>query len=266
MKLRRKIEKKLSDLYYTYIPPLLNFRKESKVECPCCGWEGIEFLPNGVEIRKNARCPKCDSLERHRMYFLYLKNKIPNDQSISVLHFAPERIITRLFKSHSNVEYLSADIDPSKAMRKEDITETSFADDAFDIIFCSHVLEHITDDHKAMKELFRILKPDGFAILLVPIKEKFNGRIIDQTFEDFSVTQPAERERVFGQSDHVRVYGRDYKDRLEKAGFRVAIEKFVESLPPELVERYALLPQHPSASETDGWIYCCTKNFQTHSM
>jgi len=180
-------------------------------------------------------------------------------QKIKALHFAPERILTRLFQSYPNIEYISADIDPQKAMRKEDITATSFPDSMFDLIFCSHVLEHIEDDNKAMKELVRILKPDGFAILLVPIKDSFHGRVIEKTFEDFSVTSPEEREKVFGQRDHVRIYGRDFKERLEKAGFRVTIDKFIQSLPEELVKKYALLPQHESASETDGWIYNCSK-------
>lgn len=259
MKLHEKIVKKLNDLYYTYIPNLFSAREDIKVECPCCGWRGIEFLPNGVDVRKNARCPNCDSLERHRMYFLYLKNKIPSDKHFKVLHFAPERILTRLFRSYPNIDYISADINPKKAMRKEDITGTSFADNSFDLIFCSHVLEHIEDDNKAMRELRRILKPEGVAILLVPIKDTFNGKIIHETFEDFSITAPDEREKVFGQSDHVRIYGRDYKDRLEHAGFQVTIDKFIESLPQELITRYALLPQHHTASETDGWIYYCTK-------
>ncbi len=260
MKLEKKIIKKINDLYHTYAPSVLASEKDIQVECPCCGWRGIEFLPNGVEIRKNARCPKCDSLERHRMYYLYLKNNIPTSKNLKVLHFAPERILTRLFKSYPNVDYLSADIVPGKAMCKEDIKGTTFPDSSFDIIFCSHVLEHIEDDQKAMRELLRILKPDGFAILLVPIKENFNGKIIDETFEDFSITSPSEREKVFGQSDHVRIYGRDYKVRLERAGFHVTIDKFIDKLPQETVKRFALLPQHTTASETDGWIYACTKS------
>jgi len=143
-----------------------------------------------------------------------------------------------------NVTYLSADINPKNAMVKEDITQTSFNDDAFDIIFCSHVLEHIEDDRKAMKELFRILKPGGFAILQVPIKDT------KETFEDFSVTDPKERENLFGQHDHVRLYGRDYKDRLQKAGFHATVDKFVEKLDPAIIKKYAL-PQES--------IYFCTK-------
>ena len=259
MNLQQKVRKKINDLYHTYIPTAFSSGENVGVECPCCGWRGKAFLPNGVEVRPNARCPKCDSLERHRLYYLYLKKQIPEGKALKILHFAPERILTRLFRSYPNVEYLSADIDPQKAMSREDITATSFADNSFDIIFCSHVLEHIEEDHKAMTELRRILKADGFAVLIVPIKDTFNGRVIERTFEDFTIKSPAEREKVFGQADHVRIYGRDYKDRLEKAGFHVRIDKFTEMLPAEQIKRYALLPQHSSASETDGWIYYCTK-------
>lgn len=219
----------------------------------------MEFLPNGIEIRKNARCPHCNSLERHRLYFLYLKKTIETGKRITVLHFAPEKILTGLFRSYKNIDYLSVDIDPTKAMQKEDIVKTSFSDNTFDLIFCSHVLEHIPDDHKAMTELRRILKPDGTAILLVPIKDEYKGRIISKTFEDFSIVDPKEREKIFGQHDHVRIYGRDYKERLEKAGFKVEIDRFIDSLPPEIVNRYALVPQDVTCNETDGWVYCCKK-------
>lgn len=259
MKFQKKVAKKINDLYHTYIPPLLQGSKNG-VECPCCAWKGKKFLPNGVDVRMNARCPKCDSLERHRLYYLYLKKNIPTDRQLKVLHFAPERILTKLFKSYRNISYLSADIDPQKAMCREDITDISFPENSFDIIFCSHVLEHIEDDQKAMRELARVLKPDGFAVLLVPIKDIFNGRRIETTYEDFTIKDPHEREKAFGQKDHVRVYGRDFKDRLETAGFSVSIDKFVNNLPAEVVSRHSLVPQHPSASETDGWIYVCTKH------
>ncbi len=254
----RKLQKKINDVGYTYLPLLLSPSK-LKVECPFCGWKGPSFLPNGVEVRENARCPKCDSLERHRLYYLYLKNIIPPDRDMAVLHFAPEKILTSLFNSFPNVSYLSADIEPGKAMVVEDITQTSFEDNSFDLIFCSHVLEHIPDDHKAMVELVRILKPDGFAILQVPIKSFFNGRVIDKTYEDFTITDPIEREKAFGQRDHVRVYGKDFKDRLETAGFEVKLVRYADDLHEEQRKKYALLPQHTSASETEGWIYYCTK-------
>lgn len=229
------------------------------VKCPFCGWNGKEFLPFGVRPRKNARCPQCGSLERHRLYYLYLKKILPKDKLLKVLHFAPEKILTELFKSYANINYLSADLNPKNAMVKEDITNISFNNNSFDVVFCSHVLEHIKDDINAMKEVHRILKPEGFAILQVPIKDKFLTKMTAKTFEDFSITEPKERERVFGQSDHVRIYGRDYKGRLESAGFKVKVEKFVDSLKKGEVEKFALLPNECSCIETEGWIYFCTK-------
>lgn len=257
MNLYQKASKKISDIFHAYAPLLSS--RPSKVECPFCGWKGQSFLPNGLEVRKNSRCPKCDSLERHRLYYLYLKENLPTDRTVKTLHFAPEKILTGLFKSLGNIDYLSADLNPSKAMIKQDITNITFPDNTFDFIFCSHVLEHVPDDHKAMKELHRVLKPNGFAILQVPIKSNFNGREIVKTYEDFSITDPKEREKAFGQHDHVRVYGRDFKERLEKAGFTVRLDKYVEQVGPEKTERFALLPQHVSTTETEGWIYYCTR-------
>jgi SAM-dependent methyltransferase len=257
MKIHEKVRKKLSDLYHANIVPRINSSRA--VECPFCRWTGPEFLTAGVERRKNSRCPKCDSMERHRLYYLYLKKVIPRDRKIKVLHFAPEKIIMGIFKSYPNIEYLSADLDPNKAMVKEDITQISFVDKSFDIIFCSHVLEHIPDDIQAMRELHRVLTPTGFAIIQVPIKDSFNGIDIITTYEDPNIIDPADRRKEFGQHDHVRVYGRDYKERLIQAGFTVQVIPFIESLPPAEVKRYALLTNSPTASETDGWVYHCTR-------
>ncbi|HRJ28192.1 MAG TPA: class I SAM-dependent methyltransferase [Cyclobacteriaceae bacterium] len=258
MKLQEKIIKKTDDLFQAYVYPLIN--KKRNVKCPCCGWTGPRFLHHGLERRPNSRCPKCDSLERFRLYYLYLKKTLPADKPIRVLHFAPEKIISKVFMSYPNVDYLSVDINPAKAMQKEDITNLSFADHSFDLIFCSHVLEHIPDDRKAMREIKRVLKPDGLAILLVPIMDSYKGRKIEKTYEDFSITDPKQREMAFGQHDHVRIYARDFNERLEEAGFNVTIDKFVESLSIHDVERYALMPKNSFANETDGWIYCCRRS------
>jgi SAM-dependent methyltransferase len=168
MRVLQIILKRLIDFAYAYT---FSFFLKSNVNCPCCGWKGPKFLPHGIDNRINARCPKCNSLERHRLYYLFLKKYIPTNKPIKVLHFAPEKIITKLFQSFSNINYLSADLDPEKGMVKEDIIELSFTDNSFDLIFCSHVLEHIPDDIKAMQEVHRVLKPDGFALLKVPIKK-----------------------------------------------------------------------------------------------
>lgn len=259
MKFFGKILRRIKKVFYSYIYPLLLSKGNKKVECPFCGWKGMFFLSLSVERRKNALCPRCGSLERHRLYYLYLKKLIPATKRVKVLHFAPEKILTNLFKSYKNIEYLSVDIDPKNAMKKENITNLSFANNSFDIIFCSHVLEHIEDDLKAMRELYRVLSEEGFAILQVPIKDEFNGKKIDKTYEDFSITSPEERERVFGQKDHVRVYGRDYRDRLENSGFNVLIDKFASSLGDKDIKKYGLIPDSKTPTETEGWIYLCTK-------
>lgn len=236
--------------YYVYICPILF---KANVECPCCGWKGKKFLRFGAHRnanRNNALCPKCGALERHRLFYLYLKKIIPEDKKLKVLHFAPSNIIKNLFTSYENVDYLSADIDPRKAMVKEDITDISFPDNYFDIVFVSHVLEHIEDDRMAMKEVHRILKPDGFAILQVPIFIEFNGMPINQTYENPIITTPEEREKHFGQDDHVRVYGKDYGNRLKKAGFHVKITDFVSTLNNLQIEKYKLSTEK---------IYFCTK-------
>ena len=229
-----------------------------EVECPC-GWKGKKFLSYGEPPRKNAQCPNCLSYERSRLYYLYFKSILPNDKKLKVLHFAPEEPLASLFTSYKNIEYLSADLDPKLAMIKQDLTNLTFEDNSFDIVFCSHVLEYIDDDIKAMREIYRVLKPAGFAILQVPIKDYFNGMKIDKTYEDPSITKPSERKRAYGYFDHFRIYGRDYPDRLKKAGFKVRIDKFLESLSSTDVKKYALYPQGKTDNETSGWIYYCTK-------
>ncbi len=221
------------------------------VKCPYCGWSGEQFLSFGIQgapIRKNARCPSCGSLERHRLLllylYLYLEKKMDRSKTLKLLHVAPEKIFINILKSYPNVDYLSVDINPHKAMKKEDITNTSFKDNSFDIIFCIHVLEHIQNDIKAMCELCRILNPEGFAILQVPIEKD-----LAVTFEDPLITEPAERTKIFGQFDHVRLYGNDYKDRLIKAGFNVEVDKFAYSLSEEFLDKFV-----PSKEN----IYFCT--------
>jgi predicted SAM-dependent methyltransferase len=135
----------------------------------------------------------------------------------------------------SNLDYVSADINSPLAMVKMDITNIPCEDNSFDTILCSHVLEHVMDDQKAMRELFRVLKPEGWAILQVPIDCER-----DKTFEDPNIVSPEDREKFFGLSDHVRVYGLDYKDRLEKAGFKVKVDHYVKNLGDDMVEKHRL--------------------------
>ena len=183
--------------------------------CPCCGWHLQKLIPYGLVLRQNALCPRCGSLERHRLLWLYFRDRtnLFTDR-LRLLHFAPERIFETVFKSLDNLDYITADLYSDSAMVKMDITDITYEDDSFDAIICSHVLEHIMDDRKAMREMLRVLKPGGWAIIMVPISR-------DVTFEDPSIVTPEDRERFFGQWDHVRFYGQDIKDRLESAGFDV---------------------------------------------
>lgn len=209
-----------------------NNLESAAIECPICRWKGKEFLPFGVIPRKNAKCPNCGSLERHRLAYLYFKKIIPPDKNFKMLHFAPERCLRDFFKSYKNIDYLSADLNPGLAMKEEDMMSLSFKDNFFDIIFCSHVLEHVIDDAKAMKELFRVLKPGGFALIQVPV-----DRNRDKTYEDFSIISPEGRLKAFNQSDHVRIYGKDYKNKLEAAGFKVKIVRFINQ---KLAKKFSL--------------------------
>lgn len=219
-----------------------------RVFCPCCNGSFRRFLPFGIKvIRQNVLCPYCGSVERQRLLWLYLHNRTNLfSDKLRVLHIAPEEIIQRKLRSCPNLEYTSADLDSRDAMVKMDITDIPYAENTVDVILCSHVLEHIPDDKKAMSELYRILRPGGWAILLVPLDLQ---RI--ETFEDPNVVDPKERLRLFNQADHVRIYGRDYTDRLESVGFTVHQEAYARTLDPVLIERYGLL--------ADEDIFYCTK-------
>lgn len=216
-----------------------------KLECPICRWRGEEFLPFGVIPRKNAKCPNCGSLERHRLAYFYLKKIIPSDKNLKVLHFAPEKCLEDFFRSYKNIDYVSADLNSNSAMKKEDVTRLSFKDNFFDIISCIHVLEHIENDSKAMQELFRVLRPGGFAVIQVPVDENR-----EKTYEDFSIISPEGRLKAFNQSDHVRIYGKDYKNRLEITGFKV---KFFYFSDEKFKKRFSLQPP-------DEKLYVCSKN------
>jgi len=154
---------------------------------------------------------------------------------IKLLHIAPEKNLQKILKSFSHIKYISGDLNHLVADRKIDITNINFENDYFDFIICNHVLEHIVDDQKAMRELFRVLRPKGFAILQVPISKKAK-----ETFEDFSITSPEEREKYFGQKDHVRIYGKDYKERLESIGFKVELYDIKKDLSIQDIKKYGL--------------------------
>ena len=185
----------------------------------------------------NPICPRCGAQARHRALWLYLHERthLFSGKGLRVLHFAPERALGQALAGAPGIEYVSADLEDPAAMEHFDITDIPHPDGSFDVILCIHVLEHVEDDRRAMRELRRILAPGGFAVVLVPLD-------LDraETYEDPSITDPAERERAFWQSDHLRLYGRDFADRLREAGFDVTVDQWIRGLDPSMIARYGL--------------------------
>ncbi|MEE9571915.1 MAG: class I SAM-dependent methyltransferase [Candidatus Neomarinimicrobiota bacterium] len=215
--------------------------------CPVCCKSSRRFNTVGYVPRKDAQCVRCGALERHRFLWLYLSRKtdIFDGQPKKMLHIAPEKCFESRFKKLFGDNYLTADLFNPHVMVKMDITNIEYAAESFDIIYCSHVLEHVQDDKKAMREINRVLKNDGWAILLVPIT-------VEKTFEDPSIIDPVERLKYFGQENHVRRYGIDYIDRLREAGFIVEISKVSDLVRSDEVVKMGL-------TSASGNIYYCTK-------
>jgi predicted SAM-dependent methyltransferase len=211
----------------------------SRYTCPVCTTRLRKFLPCGLKLPvlmekvvvgggyyPNILCPICNALDRARLLYLYLLYKTDIFQKQRrILHIAPEKEIEDRLRKQTGADYLTADLYAENVMVKMDITNIQFPDDSFDVIICNHVLEHVIDDKKAMRELYRTLKPGGWAILQVPI-----SLTLKNTYEDFSIMTATGREQAFGQSDHVRLYARDYKDRLEQAGFKVNIFRWTTEI------------------------------------
>ncbi|MEO9966433.1 MAG: methyltransferase domain-containing protein [Reichenbachiella sp.] len=213
------------------------FYRGKEVTCPVCESQFSKFVPYGRIARANALCPNCLALERHRLMWLYLKEKTNFfDPGREVLHIAPELCFIKRFEKMHGDQYITADLESPLAKVKMDIHQMPFEDNRFDVAFCNHVMEHVADDIQSMREIYRVLKPGGWAIIQIPIFHP----VPEVTVEDPSVTDPKEREKLYGQDDHVRLYGKDYPDRLRKAGFTVIEDDFVNSLSPVLQQKYAL--------------------------
>ena len=215
--------------------------------CPVCGTFQPQFKPFGIIPRPNALCSNCSSLERHRMVWLYLKyeTNLFSPTQKKMLHIAPEVCLAKNISQHSQIDYLTADLNYS-AMVKMDITDIEYPDNSFDVIYCSHVLEHVPNDQQAIRELARVLKPEGWAILQVPIDNN-----LEKTFEDLTIIDPQEKQRLFGDPDHVRQYGLDYKNRLEEAGFQVKVVTYLDRFTKEQKNFYGI-------NITKDDIYFCT--------
>lgn len=214
------------------------FYRGNTVECPITGKSYRRFLPYGrLHIRPNALCPDSLSLERHRLLWLFLLRKTNFFQApLKVLHIAPELCFLEKFEKLPNLqEYITADLNSPWAKVKMDIHQMPFADNHFDVVLCNHVLEHVSNDIQALREIYRVLKPKGWAILQSPVDWN-----LEKTYEDPSITSRKARERAFGQSDHLRLYGKDYPDRIASVGFRVTVDNFVQTLSEYETKRYAL--------------------------
>lgn len=189
-------------------------------KCPICGARRRKFLPYGyVTSREDALCPRCLALERHRMIWLWLERHSGLfDNLPRLLHIAPEVSLMRHFRQlyRGTTNYITADLESPLAEMHFDVQNIPLESKSVDVIICNHLLEHVDDDLRAMRELYRVLRRGGWGIMLVP-----EDRSLECTFEDDTITDPEERTRRFGQYDHKRLYGRDYDDRLRAAGFRV---------------------------------------------
>ena len=230
--------------------------KSFEKQCPICGYKGSDFTPYPLVTHREVECPKCKSHERHRALWLYFKdNPQLLKKSNRLLHFAPEKTFNKLF-SESDVDYHPVDISSKNPFIKEmvDIQDIPYEDDYFDVILCSHILEHVPDDRKAMRELCRVLNPGGTALILVPMNGIVHevGDDDSKTLEDERYNTPELRTKYYGQFDHVRLYGLDFKDKLTEAGFNVKSDDYIKRLGFEKVEKYGLIKNEK--------IFECKKN------
>ena len=227
--------------------------QKEEPECPLCNFKTKKFLPGGLNkevlkkykvigagFRKNKFCPKCGSKDRERHLYLYIKLRerfFSNKKLIKVLHIAPEKCLSKKIKKMKNSDYYAIDLNELLGSVKMDIKNMNFNNDYFDYIICLHVLEHIEDDVKAMKELFRVLKKNGILFLMVPF-----SLTIKSSIEDKKIKSPNEREKKFGQADHIRIYSKkDFLERLNKSGFKISEESLDKLYGKEIIRKYALI-------------------------
>ena len=208
----------------------LNFQNTR--HCPMCSWTGFQFQPanQGAFYRFDATCPRCKSQERHRLAYLLLAGRLPARLG-KVLHFAPEPCMTQWLSSRTD-DYHTADLMVPNVMHKEDICNMTFADNTFDLVWCSHILEHVTDDHKAMREIRRVLKPNGIAVIQVPV---WGATTCDEPLQSAE-----ERVSKYFQEDHVRRYGADIENRLRSAALDVETLR-TDDLDLQVVLRHGLV-------------------------
>jgi len=217
--------------------------KGNKYNCPFCNYSSKKMALLGLEFPvikeksiigagvRQGLCRKCGSTDRERLVYIYLKDQLQifSNKDKSILHIAPEWNLSKKIDKFGFKNYICGDLQPENYpnyVQKINILDIPYGENTFDLIICNHVLEHIPNDFDAMEELYRVLKMGGQAILQVPISKN-----LLQTFEDFSVIDPQEREIVFGQCDHVRIYGQDYADRLTFCKFKVKRKNIYKEYP-----------------------------------
>lgn len=226
--------------------------------CPICDTES-QFVPAssaGVRTRPHAICQNCGSFERHRLTWLLVTRKIGIEninKRQTMLHVAPEASLRRKFSELLGKNYLSADMYEKDVDVKMDITDIKYPDSSFDFVMANHVLEHVSDDLKAMKELYRVQKKKGWSILLVPIARQ------DKTYENPKITSKKGRLKAFGQADHVRKYGYDYKVRLGNAGYKVKVYSLKDLASKKEIKKMSLKEIGDLGDFTQSEIYFCTK-------
>lgn len=232
----RPILIKLS-LIFQKISPVLY--AGNRYEDPINGKTYRKFLPygySGSNRRGNVLSPGTMSLERHRLLWLYLKNKTNFfTKPAKMLHIAPEQCYFKLFKKMSHLNYTTGDYNSPIADVHFDLHQAPFEDNSFDVVFCNHVLEHVEDAQQCMRELYRIMKPGGWGIFQVPL-----DTTRATTYEDKSITDPRDREVHFWQKDHLRLFGLDYADKLRQAGFKVTADRYIDTFSAAEIDRYRL--------------------------
>jgi len=220
----------------------------SKYVCPCCGWKLRAFTQGGtsLNVRPNGYCPRCNSKARHRRDWLFLQEKTNLFSTpIRLLHVSPKYALSRRLTKLPAIDFVGVDLEGRPhAPHKVDITEIPFESASFDAIICIHVLEHVEDDRKAIAELYRVLRPGGWALISVPID--FSRK----TYEDPTIVAPEDRKKHFGEEQHVRWYGFDFIDRLQSEGFEVQLDRGVD-VPASSKEKHGLLD--------DENVFYCTK-------
>lgn len=225
---------------FKMVAPLLF--KGNNVSCPVCERSFSKFLSYGSDVahRENVLCPYDLTLERHRLMWLYLKDhsNFFTADKLNVLHIAPEQCFHQKFKEQTNLNYLTGDLVSPIADLHFDLHQIPLEENQYDVIFCNHVMEHVDDALQCMKELYRVMKPGGWGIMQVP-----QDITRSETYEDPTITSPEEREKHFWQKDHVRLFGMDYPNWLEKAGFKVSLFNKEEKIGAELIEKYRLDPK-----------------------